>query len=378
VSKKTGVDIQGTNVWHPFDSTKVLVHGKRMEAIVNEQYLPPVVLNLDVSGECQYHCPHCHHRRKQVRNAKLEDLPLKLARTLPYFLQNWEEKGERVKACCIVGSQGDALLYEHLPMLLKELFFSGIETGLVSNGYGYDDMLLEYAAFYSKFIGFSMDAGTSKGYKAVKNCPEDAWTKVLNNIEKLTSIIHNNRLRNDVGWKILVLPQTYKEIYASCRLARETGCRYVQIRPADLPEEQRELINIPCVEEQIEQAIQDFEEPGKFEIVGIRHKFTPDFKRVLPKYCYLTPLTVTVTSDGKVYPCVDRRCDNVTLLANCKTGGWQALKEAWGSSHHLRIVNNALNCYGQGPQCRIRCSNYGYDKYFANYFVQDNMDRNLI
>lgn len=377
MSKTFGIDIQNSP-FHPFNSQKVLVHGPRLEAIVNEQYLPPIVLNLDVTGKCQYHCGHCHHRRKQIKNQCLPDLSKRLADTLSYFLRRWEIKGQKVRGCCIVGSQGDALLYPGLPKLLKELHASNIQIGLVSNGYGFTEQLLNYAAFYSLFIGFSMDAGTKEGYQKVKNCPKDGWNKVLSNIDHLIKIINKNKLRNDVGWKILILPDTYKDIYESCKIAKDLGCRYVQIRPADLSENARKLIDINSVERQITKAISDFEVQGEFEIVGVRHKFTPSYTQILPKYCYLTPLTVTITSDGKAYACVDRRCDKSTMLADCQIGGWQALKEVWGSAKHVSIVHNVINCDGKGPTCSIRCSNYGYDKFFLNYFVEDKVDSNMI
>jgi wyosine [tRNA(Phe)-imidazoG37] synthetase (radical SAM superfamily) len=378
VSENIGIDIQSSDL-HPFNSQKVLAHGYRMEAIVNEQYLPPVVLNLDVSGKCQYHCDHCHHRRKQTHDKQLPDLPEHLAKTLPYFLRNWNVNGHRVLGCCIVGSQGDALLYKGLPDLLRELHFSGTEIGLVTNGYGLDGELMLYAASYCKFIGFSMDAGTGVGYIDVKGTTDvKAWDRVTDFISILCRILDVVGLRNDVCWKMLILPKTYKEIYQGCQMAKEVGCRYVQIRPADLTKEEQEKIDIECVEKQIENAIRDLEEPGKFQIVGVRHKFDKAYKKVLPKYCYLTPLTVTVTSDGKAYACVDRRCDETTLLADCADGGWAALRDVWGSPTHVGIVREIINRGGCGPDCDIRCSNYGYDKYFRNYFVNDNVDRNMI
>lgn len=375
--KNPGIDIQNNN-FHPFNSSKILVHGNRLEAIVNEMYLPPIVLNLDVSGKCQYRCPHCHHRNKQVKNSKLPDLSERLAKTLPYFISNWNVNGNRILGCCIVGSQGDALLYKPLPELLKNLHFSGTQIGLVSNGYGYTDELLNYAAFYCLFIGFSIDAGTEQGYNKVKNCPSDGWNKVLSNVKKLTNIIHVNNLRNDVGWKILILPDTYKEIYESCKIAKDLGCRYVQIRPADLSTEDISKIDISEVRELIQKSVDELSVPGAFDIVGINHKFTPELNKILPNYCYLTALTATVTSDGKVYACVDRRCDESTLIADCNLGGWAALKEAWGSARHINLVHNTINCNGTSPNCNIRCSNFGYDKYFLNYFVNDTVDRNMI
>jgi wyosine [tRNA(Phe)-imidazoG37] synthetase (radical SAM superfamily) len=349
-----------------------------MEAIVNEQYLPPVVFNLDVSGRCQFRCVHCHHRRKQVHDKQLPDLPKRLADTLPYFLRHWHVNGSYVLACCIVGSQGDALLYAHLPKLLKELYFAGIEIGLVTNGFGFTDELIDYAVHYTKFIGFSMDAGTPDTYKSIKNSPPHAWVEVCESIARVTEKLDDLRLRNDVGWKILVLPQNQHEIYKSCAVAKSLGCRYVQIRPADLPAGEVAKISIGAVEEQIERAIDELEEPGTFEIVGIRHKFSPEYKKVLPQYCHMTPLTVTITSDGKAYACVDRRCDKSIMLVDCSIGGWAGLKSVWGSPHHVRIVHKVINRDGEGPACDIRCSNYGYDRYFRNYIIDDNVDWKLI
>jgi MoaA/NifB/PqqE/SkfB family radical SAM enzyme len=357
---------------------KALVHGRQFEAILNEQYLPPVVVNLDVSGACQYRCPHCHHRQKQIKSRKMPMLDDRLARTFPGFLANWEIDCIKPRACCIVGSQGDALTWPGLSKLLKDLHFNTIDVGLVSNGYGYDAQTLSYAAHYCKFVGFSMDAGTKETYDLVHCPPKDGWDTVIGNIEHLTRILNVSGLRNDVGFKFLILPQSWHTLYDACKLAKELGCRYVQIRPADLKPEDLEIIDIDKVNEMIERAIDDFDEPGVFEIAGVRHKFKPDFTRVLPEYCWLTALTVTITSDGMAWPCVDRRWDEPTLLANCMEGGWAALRDAWGSARHIQIIHDVINRGGEGPDCNIRCSNYGYDKLFKRVFYNDDMDRLLI
>lgn len=365
--------------FNPFNSDKGLVHAKLFEAILAEQYLPPAVVNLDVSGACQYACPHCHHRRKQIKSRSMPMLDERLARTFPEFVAGWSVDGQRPRGCCIVGSQGDALLYPHLPKLLKDLHYNSVDIGLVSNGYGYDDRLIDFAAHYCKFVGFSMDSGNKETYDLVHKPPPDGWEKVTGNIERLTAVINRNGLRNDVGFKYLILPQSWHTLYDACKLAKDLGCRYIQIRPADLPPEARAFIDIEKVNESIDKAMDDFNEPGKFEIAGVRHKFNPDFTRVLPNYCWLTPLTVTITSDGRVWPCVDRRWDAETALADCAAGGgWAALKDVWGSARHVTIIHKIINNGGEGPSCQIRCSNYGYDKLFKRVFYNDDMDRLLI
>jgi hypothetical protein len=223
-----------------------------------------------------------------------------------------------------------------------------------------------------------MDAGTKETYERIKQTPNHAWEQVCEGIGRLTDFVFRHRLRNDICWKMLILPDSYREIHEGCKIAANLGCRYVQIRPADLPEDERRRIKPEYVEAQVHKAIADFEKKGVFEIVGVRHKFTPDLRAVLPKYCYMTPLTVTVTSDGKVYACVDRRCDKSTCIADCGRDGWVALEKVWGSPEHVRVVHDVINRGGAGPDCSIRCSNYGYDDFFLNYFVEDNTDRNLI
>jgi len=364
--------------FNPFNSWKALTHGPHFKAILAEDYLPPVVVNLDVSGMCQYRCPHCHHRAKQIKDRSLPELSSRLARTFPAFLEGWERRGHRPRGCCIVGSQGDALLFKGLPTLLRELHHVGVQVGLVSNGYGYTDQLLDYAAHYCKFVGFSMDAGTRETYAAVHNPPPGAFQRVCANIAQLTLKLQDLKLRNDVGFKFLILPQSYQTLFEAAKLAKSLGCRYMQIRPADLPEEARAQIDIDVVNEQIEQAM-ELNVSGRFEVVGVRHKFTNDFKRKLPAYCWLTALTVTITSDGKCWPCVDRRWDTETLLADCGSGaGWSALRDAWGSAQHVNTVHSIINCDGAGPKCNIRCSNYGYDALFNRVFLEDAMDHVLI
>jgi MoaA/NifB/PqqE/SkfB family radical SAM enzyme len=364
--------------FNPFNSQKALVHGRHFQAILAEQYLPPVVVNLDVCGQCNYRCPHCHHRAKQIKDQSLPMLSDRLARTFPDFLQSWTKDGARPLGCCIVGSKGDALLWPGLPDLLKRLHFVGIEVGLVSNGYAYDDKLLDYAAHYCKFVGVSMDAGTKEAYDKVHCPPEDAFERVCENIASLTARIKRLGLRNDVGFKYLILPQSYHTLLDAAHLAKQLGVRYMQIRPADLPDAAREKIDIASVNAQIEEALK-LNVPGEFEVVGVRHKFTNDFRKVLPRYCHLTALTVTITSDGKVWPCVDRRWDRPTMLADCgSAAGWSALRDAWGSPQHIAIVHELINNGGCGPTCNIRCSNYGYDVLFSRVFSEDAMDRNLI
>jgi len=212
----------------------------------------------------------------------------------------------------------------------------------------------------------------------VHNPPRGAFQKVCGNIAKLTLKLRDLGLRNDVGFKFLILPQSYRTLYEAAKLAKSLGCRYMQIRPADLPEKARAEIDIDAVNDQIAQAM-DLNVPGQFEVVGVRHKFTNDFKKKLPPYCWLTALTVTITSDGKCWPCVDRRWDEPTLLADCSGGsGWSALRDAWGSARHVSIVHDVINNGGSGPTCNIRCSNYGYDVLFRRVFLEDATDRIMI
>ncbi len=367
--------VEWTDEFNPFNSLKALRWGEHMARIKGwidsgtGELLPPVVVNLDVAGGvCNFKCPNCHHAyMHQDFGEKLKLVPREILLDIPRFLHDWG-----VKSSCIVGTTSDATLNPSLADLLKEMHYHNLDVGLVSNGYKFDERLINHAAFYTKFVGFSIDSASPEGFARVKGVSGDKFHRVIGNLEKIASVVRANGLRRDIGYKFLILPETYHELYEAAKLAKKIGCKHLQVRPAHLPDTELAKINVEEVTELVARA-QELNDQD-FQVVGIRHKFSPELKKVTPKVCYLTPLTSTWTADGNVWPCVDRRHYQGDKLCNYVEEGLQRVREVWGSTQHrnvIRQVNQTLD------QC-IRCSNYGYNKFYRIFDREDPMDVKLI
>ena len=317
---------------------------------------------------CNFNCPHCHHNYiEKSFNKKLKLVPKEMLLQIPKFLHEWG-----VKASCVIGTSSDATLHPNLPELLKNMHNWNIDLGLVSNGYKFDERLINHTAFYTKFVGFSIDAATPETFTKVKGVDGSKFNRVIKNLESIAKVVDNNKLRKDVGYKYLILPENYNEIFEAAKIAKDIGCSYMQIRPAHLPEEERQKIDIDKTNESIYKA-QELND-NDFQVVGVKHKFTSNFEKITPKKCYMTPLTSTWTADGDVWPCVDRRHYQGDKMCNYLNDGLQKVKEVWGSSKHWNIIKHVNNTL---KDC-IRCSNYGYNKLFKVVSEEDPMDVRLI
>jgi len=350
--------------FNPFNSWKVLAWSDHIRGIIDEQFLPPVVVNWDLVLGCNYNCPHCIWKKR--RSLSPTKVPEEFIYKVPKFLHDWG-----VKAVCIAGESGDPCLHPQLNVALRLLHHWNIEVGIATNGFAMSQETLVAAAHYTKWTGFSMDAGDFSSYSKVHGVPKENFGDVLRNIEKLARYIDVHKLPTEVGYKFLILPDSYHTIAEGARIARDIGVRDFQIRPAHLPESETSKINVSILEEQLERAHELATD--SFHVFSVRHKFE-GLKKKPQKHCWATPLTSTWTATGDVVCCVDLRDEHYNTLCNYIEEGLPAIKRMWSSQYHLDLIegiNSKLD------NCK-RCTNGGYNNLIENVFVKDNMDLRLI
>jgi len=120
--------------YNPFNSMKALTHAKNFEAILEENPLPPIVVNFDLTNKCNYNCRFCmfsENRERADKTGELfregrESLPEAYALTLPKLWKDWG-----VKAVCLAGGGEPTLHSDYLPFI-KECIF------IVNDGYRMD------------------------------------------------------------------------------------------------------------------------------------------------------------------------------------------------------------------------------------------------
>ena len=346
---------------NPFNSMKVLAWQDHIRGILNEDFLPPVVVNWDLVLGCNYKCPHCMWaKRGNIPHTKI---PLEFIQRVPEFLHRWGVKG-----VCIAGELGDPSLHPNLGEALRLLHHWNLEVGYVSNGFVLD---IPSVAHYSKFAGFSMDAGTPESYAKVKGVDRDNFHTVANQINALAVYARKNNLPVAIGYKFLILPNSYLTLYEGAKIARDIGVRDFQVRPADLPRTEIDKIDVERLEEQLEKVHEL--ETDDFHVYTVRHKFD-GLKKKSQKHCWATPLTSTWTATGDVVLCVDLRDVGYNTLGNYLEAGLGIIRERWGTRFHRELIKGLNENLGK---CR-RCTSSGHNSLIEEAFLVDNFDMRMI
>jgi MoaA/NifB/PqqE/SkfB family radical SAM enzyme len=361
--------------YNPFNSMKALTHAKSFEAILEEKPLPPIVVNFDLTNNCNYNCRFCmfsENRERADKTGELfregkESLPEGYALTLPKLWKDWG-----VKAVCLAGGGEPTLHPDYLPFI-KECKAQGLELGLVSNGYVIDNLeAMKIISDSCKFVGFSIDAGNEKDYQQTKGVPKERFSKVISNIRNLSAVKEAFRSNVQIGYKFLLDEKNYNSIYEAIKLASEIGVNDFQFRPAINPNYEFFKGKEDKVWNQIEKGRNDFERED-FRVYGIRHKFNPDFsKKHKFEKCRANMLTSTWCADGRVYMCTDSRGNPWSYLTDHYPNP-QNVIDYWGSKEHLEKVDKIdfhKNC--------DRCTLAPYNEMFEQVFIKDSMDKNLI
>jgi len=148
------------NPYNSFNSWKVLLWREQLQAIVDQNFMPPVIADTDPANRCNYNCIWCN--AYDCIKEKQQDISEEHLIRLSDFYKEWG-----IKATCVAGG-GEPLINPGTKRFLRELKQRGIEIGVITNGSLIDDEYVEILAECCRWVGFSMDAGTPDTYVKVK------------------------------------------------------------------------------------------------------------------------------------------------------------------------------------------------------------------
>jgi len=366
-----------SNEFNPFQKFKVLCHYDRMRKIFTGDFDAPINIALDIIQGTEkekrcgkgFNCNFCMSNWEEESSPA--EIPKEILFQIPEFFHSWG-----VKSICLAGHHSDPTMYNHNDLIhfLRLCKQFNIHIGFVSNGAYFSPQLLEEIARTCKWTGFSINAGNASEHKKITG--SDTWDKIIDNIKYLSEYIKQYRLDHSIGYKFLITDDNYRSILDAVKLAREIGVRHFQIRPCDLPRERSIRIDKEIVEKQIKEAL-TLEIPGKFEVFGIREKFTNDFQKKTPYKCVATPLGSTWMANGEIAICPDRRWsihqENMSL-GNFIREGLESIRRKWGGLDHLAMIAEANR---RISECH-RCTSLHWHILYRHTVERDDMDLTLI
>lgn len=367
------------NPYNPFNSFKVLLWRKHLEACAKDNYLVPISVDINLSNRCNFQCVHCNAWDLISQGEK--DLPTEHWLKVADFLRDWgKDKPEgSPKSACVAGGGGETFMHPGIMAFLERMYQNGLESGVITNGSLLDDKKINVIARVCRWVGFSMDAATPQTFNAIKGIKNDSlFNKICKDIKKLTTRIDEKGYINDVAYKFLLCPENAGEIYAAVKLAKSLGVRDFHLRPVGYynitKTRGKKLVYTPELLQKIEKQIAEAMklENKNFHVYGVRHKFNPDFsvKKKNFSRCWIIPILPTFGADGNMYLCFDMIGRKNTIM--CKHyPDVTELARFWNSNRHREMVKkyNIDTC--------PRCTFDAYNEMVEKVIINDGFCRNF-
>lgn len=339
--------------FNPFNSLKVLAWRECFEEIMANGIPLPVSVTVDSTNLCNLSCDFCHYakfRKEEKKTVSPDDL-MWLADALP-------ELG--VMSVCYSGG-GEPFAHPFAGEFIRLLKDNGLAVGTITNGVLIDNFL-DDIMYSCRWIGISVDAGFDSTYEKIKGATNRDFHRVIDNIQMLSKKRKNNKSPS-IGFKFLIHPLNYSELYKAVNLAYDIGVDDFHARPCYNPGMKWEPEMIDVVLQQIFEA-QTMFNSDDFHVYGVTHKFDSEFKKKVIKKCEITPIAgLTFAADGYCYVCCDLRGEKMGRL--CK---WYDILDVWGSDKHKRVLKKI-----KPKKCPHRCTYAPYQEILDKVFREDKM-----
>jgi len=369
--------------WNPFNSYKLLIHVEYWKKINRRNIIPaPILVTVDPSNICNLNCQWCNSEYIRTKSHIMmsEDLLIKIADYLPV----WCNSTPGVQAVCIAGG-GEPLTNRHVGSFIEQLIKNKIEVGVVTNGVLIDKFIEPLSK--CSWVGVSVDAGIGQTYNLYKG--SSTFGKVIENIQALIKYSKENKttLGSDnpaygVSYKYLIYKTNIHEMTIAAQTAKDIGCKNIHFRPASVPWDKLENQTVLFHDNDIQEFDNQINkcmnlDDNTFNVYGITHKFSPQFKKSNNfKKCYAIFMTAVFEpginhNTFNLGLCCDRRGDKtLELLKNC--GNPSEISYVWGGADHWKIHDSI--CVSKCPRCTYQPHNEIYE----NVILQDNMTYKFI
>jgi len=364
-----------SNDYNGFNDWKILLHKDKLEGCATGDLLAPIAVDTDPSNICQQRCIYCNAYDYRDKSG-FENMPPGHLLKLADFYADWG-----VKSTCIAGG-GEPLVNKDTLQMIPRLHKHNIEVGMITNGALLDERYAEELTNGARFCGISIDGTNEETYKRMRG--QNHYKQVVKNVTHLNETKYRKGSKLDTNLKFLIHPFNYEETYKIAKLAKDTGCDGVHIRPAGLE-------NIPGVvdylkpennpgfdiDEYMKITLEHIEkayelEDENFKVYAVRHKFGKNFKRVVKfDSCKATPLSGVFGADGWFHICFSRRGRKGFRLARHYPDPWEIMR-VWGSEDHMKLINDI-----QPDKC-MRCAFTRYNEVIENVIEKDKIFGNFI
>lgn len=340
-------------LYSSFSQMKGLLYSDWFDAILDEDFKPPIGVGIDVTNRCNLNCEWCNARDYRDN----QTLPLEHVKQIIDMCEDWG-----VKTVCYAGG-GEPTLHPQFPEILEYTHDAGLGIIVVTNATMLDSRMIDAIVRNAQICSASIDAGTAKTWQSIKKC--DLFPKVIDGCRHLADRARNTGL--DLTYKVLLSDKNQYELYTACKLAKDIGFKNFFVRPVaseNILGECRVIdFDTEAVFNQLEQC--RTLETDTFGVYSNFSRVSPTMFQKTHKFekCQASPLFTVFCADGYCYLCIDYRSREEGRM--CKH---LDITEYWNSPAHHSLID-AVDL-GNCPRCAFGNYNEQIEHYAADTFFR--------
>jgi MoaA/NifB/PqqE/SkfB family radical SAM enzyme len=355
----------------PFTPLKLLRHSEKVSDMLAGKRIYPVSVEFDMSNSCPHDCPFCSFGTSKSHGYRQQNwVQFKTARAVT-LMSELAECG--VESVTFTGG-GEPLVHKEAAAILEACVASGLQFGVVSNGFNLRGPAQQVIADHATFLRVSLDAGTPETHQFTHGTPMPQFHQIISNMRATRELAGARNLT--IGASFCVMDQNWKEIYAAAKAVKDAGGNYLEVRPT-FPTDWRgdgwgnalSPENVDGAKVELEHARQHLQD-DHFSVIGLIDRFdaiaAPE-KRY--SACRIGPLVTVIGADGRLWHCCVQRGQEFFNIASVAD---KSFKDAWNDAHERNMSDNID--LSKCPRCR----HDGANRIIEDAFIADKMHASFL
>lgn len=204
------------------DSHKLIFHPQRVAEWLSGDDIYPVYVEISPSGSCNHRCTFCALDYMEYKPRFLDSAVLK---------ERLSEMGRLGVKSVMYGGEGEPMMHRDIGDIIVHTKRSGIDVGITTNGTFLTKSLSEKILARTSWIKVSLNAGTPETYSKIHRTKADDFNRVFKNLSDAVAVNKELGAKCTIGVQSILLPENAGEMAALAQKAKETGLRYLVVKP---------------------------------------------------------------------------------------------------------------------------------------------------
>lgn len=204
------------------DSHKLVFHPEAVADWRAGKTIYPIYMEVSPAGSCNHRCTFCALDFMEYRPHFLDAAMLK---------ERLTEMGKLGVKSIMYGGEGEPLLHNSIVDIINHTKASGIDVAITTNGVMLKDQLFRRIAPDVSWIKVSLNAGTPETYAAIHRTRPEDFDTVIGNLSAACNHLRETNGECTIGAQMILLPENAGEIETLANICRETGLRYLVVKP---------------------------------------------------------------------------------------------------------------------------------------------------